>query len=107
MQRPLKQSTTKTVKLGPFLDKTDGVTEEVGLAGTMAVKLSKDHGAIGDRNSATAITHDTLGYYAVELNATDTNTLGNVRVLAHAAGTHLAFFEDYTVLPANIFDSLF
>lgn len=100
----LRQSTTTTVKLGPFLDKSDGVTEETGLSPT--VKLTKNGGTIADRSSGTAITHDTLGWYSVELNATDTNTLGRLRVLVHAAATHLPVWENYMVLPAAVYDSL-
>ena len=33
LQGLLKQSTATTFKLGPFVDKTDGVTYEVGMAG--------------------------------------------------------------------------
>jgi hypothetical protein len=100
----LRQSTTVTVKIGPFLDKGDGVTEETGLSPT--VKLAKNGGTIADRNSATAITHDALGWYAVELNTTDTGTLGRLTVLVHAAATHLPVWEHFMILPAAVYDSL-
>lgn len=102
----LKQSTALTLNVGPFVDATDGVTPETGLAGTMAVKLSKNGAALAARNSATAITHDADGYYRVHLDATDTGTLGLLRATITAAATHLPVFEDYLVLPANVYDSL-
>ena len=107
MSQWLKQSTSVTLSLGPFLDKTDGVTEEAGLAGTMVVKLSKNGGALGARNSATAISYDAAGNYLVELDATDTNTLGRLRVQVNAAATHLPVWQDFTVVPSDVWDLLF
>lgn len=102
----LKQSTAATVLIGPFVDVSDGATPETGLAGTMTVKLSKAGVALAARNSSTAITHDADGYYRVPLDATDTNTVGNLRLTVTAAATHLPVFENYTVQAANVYDSL-
>ena len=99
----LKQSTTVTVHLGPFVDDTDGKTAETGL--TPTVYLSKAGAAAGARNSATAITHGRDGYYRVELNTTDTNTLGPLRVFASTSGA-LPVWSVFAVLPANVYDSL-
>lgn len=100
----LKQSTITTVQLGPALDSTDGVTEEVGLS--PVVQVSKDGAAFADRNSATAITHDQSGWYLVELDATDTNTLGRLKVKFNDQTTHIPVWESYMVIPANVFDAL-
>lgn len=100
----LRQSTTVTVQMGPALDKTDGVTEETALSPT--VNLSKNGAAFAARNSVTAITHDTLGYYRVEFNATDTNTLGRLRAMFHAAATHLPVWHDFLVITQNAYDAL-
>lgn len=101
----LKQSTTVTIRLGPFVDATDGVTEETGL-GAMGVEISKNHGAFAARNSATATAHDAEGWYSCELNTTDSNTLGPLVVKAHAAATHLPVWREFLVVPANVYDSL-
>lgn len=101
----LKQNTSVTIRLGPFLDSVDGVTEETGL-GAMGVEISKNHGAFAARNSATATAHDAEGWYSCELNATDTNTLGPLTVKAHAAATHLPVWREFIVVPANVYDSL-
>ena len=106
MATPLKQSTTVTIRLGPFLDATDGVTEEVAL-GSMGVEVSKNHGAFGARTSATATAHDAEGWYSCELDATDTGTLGPLIVKAHAAATHLPVWREFMVIPAHAFDSLY
>lgn len=99
----LKQSTTTTIYLGPFVDDTDGKTAETGL--TLTVYLSKGGAAAVARNSATAIPHDRDGYYRVELNATDTAVLGPLRAFASPAGA-LPVWRDWVVLPANVYDSL-
>lgn len=99
----LKQSTTTYVYLGPFVDDTDGKTAETSLS--ITAYLSKAGAVAAARNSATAITHDRDGYYRVELNATDTGTLGRLRVFSSTAGA-LPVWSDFTVLPANVFDSL-
>lgn len=101
----LKQSTTITLKVGPFLDKTDGVSEETGI--TPVVELSKNGGSFGARNSATAITHDAEGWFAVELDGTDTNTLGRLQVKAQDSATHLPVWHEFMVVPANVWDSFF
>ena len=106
MSNWLRQSTAAILSVGPFLDASDGVTEEVGLAGTMTVKLSKAGGALTPRSSATAIVYDAGGNYLVELNAADTNTLGRLRLQVNDAVTHLPVWEHFTVLPAPVYDAL-
>jgi hypothetical protein len=100
----LKAGTAAVILMGPAVDKTDGVTAETGLSPT--VYLSKNGAAQGARNDATAITHDARGYYLVALDATDTNTAGRLRALFSSDADHLPVWEDYTVLPANVYDSL-
>lgn len=103
--RFLKQSTTVTIQMGPALDITDGVTEEVALSPT--VNISKAGAAFAARNSATAISHDADGWYRVELNATDTNTLGSLMAYFQAPATHLPVWHEFEVVTANVFDTLF
>ena len=65
----VKQSTAITVKLGPFLDDTDGKTAEAALTLQKAdVRLSKNGGdmaaATADQGAADAgAPYDELGYY--------------------------------------------
>jgi hypothetical protein len=100
----LKQSTAVTIRLGPFLDATDGVTEEAALS--PAIEVSKNHGAFAARNSAGAITHDSNGWYAVPLDATDTNTLGPLVVKSDDAATHLPVWREFVVVTANVYDAM-
>lgn len=99
----LKQSTSTTRKIGPFLDKSDGVTEETGL--TPGVEISKAGAAFASKNDATATTHGSEGWYTCVLDATDTNTLGTLILKAHDNTTHLPVWHTFIVLPANIYDS--
>lgn len=108
----LKQSTAAVVSFGPFLDKTDGVTPETGLVssldhGTTGILLSKNGGTLTIRHATvTATTYDSYGNYKVTLDTTDTNTLGTLRMQFIETATCLPVWQDFMVLPANIFDSL-
>jgi hypothetical protein len=102
--RLLKQSTAVTIRMGPALDKTDGITEETAL--TLTVEVSKNNGAFAARNSAGAISHDSNGWYAVPLDATDTGILGPFIAKFDDAATHLPVWHEFMVLPAMVYDSL-
>lgn len=103
----LKQSTAVTVKIGAFIDQTDGFTAETGLTISQAdVRLSKNGGNMAQKNDATACTHDELGMYDCPLNATDTDTLGILKLNVHESGA-LPVWHTFMVMPANVYDSLF
>ena len=108
----LKQSTLVTIRFGPFLDFTDGVTPETGLAtamdnATTGIRVSKNGGNMIDRNDATAPVHDEIGYYDVDLSTTDTNTLGTLRIMFSGPTVNTPAWQDFMVVPANVWDSLF
>lgn len=103
----LKQSTAISVKIGPFLDETNGKDAEVGLTLTQAdIRLSKNGGDIGQKTEANNATTDELGYYDCPLDETDTGTLGILQLFVHEAGA-LPVFHEYMVVPANVWDSFF
>jgi hypothetical protein len=102
----LKQSTAVTIKLGPFVDSTDGVTAETGLTIAQAdVRLSKNGGNMAQKNESTSCTHDEIGWYDCPLDSTDTNTLGILHVMVAESGA-LPVWARFVVLAANIYDSL-
>jgi hypothetical protein len=102
----LKQSTAATVKIGPFLDDTDGKTAEASLViGQADIRLTKAGGAFGQTNNAAGATHDENGYYGIPLDTTDTNTVGRLKVAVSKAGA-LPVWQDFFVVPANVYDSL-
>jgi hypothetical protein len=103
----LKQSTARTIHIGPFVDDTDGKTAKTALTISQAdVRLSKNGGDMAQKNDATSCTHDELGYYTCPLDTTDTNTLGHLKLMVHESGA-LPVFMDMMVVPANVWDSMF
>lgn len=106
MSQWLKQSTAATLKLGPFVDDTDGKTAETGLSIAQAdIRLAKAGGDFAQSNNVAGATHDENGYYDVPLDTTDTNTLGRLRVAVSKSGA-LPVWQDFVVVAANVFDSL-
>lgn len=107
MARWLKQSTSVDVPIGPFLDATDGVTPETGLTITQPdIRLKKNGGAWAQKAAAQTLSHEENGFYEVTLDATDTNTLGLMRLAVFESGA-APVWEDFLVVPANVWDSYF
>jgi hypothetical protein len=105
--RWLKQSTSVDLPIGPFLDITDGASPETALTITQPdIRLKKNGGAWAQKNAAQTLSHEENGFYEVTLDATDTNALGCLRLAVFEAGA-LPVFEDFMVVPANVWDSLF
>jgi len=102
----LKQSTAATIKFGPLIDDTDGKTAETGLTIAQAdIRLSKNGGDFAQTNNTAGATHDENGYYDIPLNATDTGTLGRLRVAVSKSGA-LPVWQDFLVVTANVYDTL-
>ena len=102
----LKQSTSVTAKIGPFVDESDGYTAEGSLTIAQAdIRLSKNGGNFAQSNDAGGATHDENGYYDITLDATDTNTLGRLQVAVNESGA-LPVWHEFMVLPSNVYDSL-
>lgn len=104
----LRQSTaSQEIPLGYFLDSTDGNTEETGLTiANTDIKLWK-HGAtaLANKNSGGG-THISNGIFYAVLDATDTNTIGNLVVFVHVAGA-LAIKVNCVVLDEAVYDVVF
>jgi len=113
MSNLIKQSTSVVVSFGPFLDMGDGVALETGLASaldhaTTGIMISKNGGAFAVRNATvTASSYNAYGNYRVTLDTTDTATLGTLRMQYADAATCLPVWQDFLVVTANIWDSLF
>lgn len=104
--RFLRQSTSVDVPIGPMLDETDGRTAETALTITQPdIRLKKNGANWAQKNAAQTLTHEENGYYEVTLDATDTNTVGLLRLAVNESGA-LPIWEDFMVLPANVYDSL-
>jgi len=103
----LRQSTaSQEISIGPFLDSTDGDTEEDGLTiANTDIKLRKGGTTtLANKNSGGA-TNISNGVYHATLDATDSNTLGLLEVYVHVSGA-LATKSTYMVLPAATYDAL-
>lgn len=103
--RELRQSTSIDLPIGPFVDATDGVTAETALTLTQPdIRLKKGAAAWAQKNAAQTLTHEENGFYEVTLDATDTNTLGPLRLAVFEAGA-APVFEDFMVVTAEWYDA--
>lgn len=103
----LRQSTaSQEILLGYFVDSTDGNSEETGLSiANTDIKIWKSGATtLANKNSGGA-THIANGIYYAVLDATDTDTLGSLKVLCHVSGA-LAVAVECVVLSAVVYDSL-
>lgn len=102
----LRQSTAVTIKSRKFVDSIDGFTAETGLTINQSdILLSKNGGALAQKNSATAGVHDSGGHYDIALNAPDTGTLGRLTLAIAVAGAFPVEMEFMVVTQAR-YDAL-
>ena len=104
----LRQSTaSQEVPLGYFLDSTDGNTEETALTiANTDIKIWKTGATtLANKNSGGG-THISNGIYYAVLDATDTDTIGPLRIFIHVTGA-LAVKVDCVVLDEAVYDVLF
>lgn len=103
-----KQSTAIAhISLGPFLDETDGKTAETALTLTQPdIRLSKNGAAFAQKSAAQTLSHMENGYYDLALSATDTDTVGMLRVHVHESGA-LPVWLDLQVVEEAIYDAMF
>lgn len=104
----LRQSTaSQEIPLGYFVDSTDGNTEETALSiANTDIKIWKTGATtLANKNSGGA-THISNGVYYTVLDATDTDTIGPLRVFVHVSGA-LPVKVDCTVLDEAIYDQMF
>jgi hypothetical protein len=105
MARELRQSTSVDLPIGPFLDAADGVTPETGLTITQPdVRLKKNSAAWAQKNAAQTLSHEENGFYEVTLDATDTNTLGMMRLAVFESGA-APVWEDFRVITQAEWDA--
>ncbi len=100
----LKQSTaSQSVLIGPFIDDTDGKTAETGLTiANTDIRLSKNGGNMAAKTSGGG-THDEAGWYAITLDATDTNTVGRLQASVDVAGA-LPVWAEFQVVEEDVYE---
>jgi hypothetical protein len=117
--RYLRTNTATRITVGPFLDKTDGITPEVALTvtsekltfvvddgGVPTLVLDTAPTASGGANDMVHITNDDAGFYDLELAAANVNYVGRAMLALTDAATHCPVFHEFMILPANVWDSL-
>src|SRR3990167_3768548 len=120
--RFLRSNTAVIVTVGPFYDKTDGVTIETALTITnerITLTADTDAGSaptiiLDNITGATAATANDLNYITwtdaglmqLELAAADVNRVGRMTLSITDAANHVPVFHTYFVLPQAIFDWL-
>ena len=118
----LRSNTAAIVTVGPFYDKTDGVTIETGLTITnerITLTADTDAGSAptnildnvtgatsGTDNDLNYITGNDAGMMQLELSAANTNRVGRMLLSITDAANHVPVFHEYFVLPQAIFDWL-
>ena len=119
--RFLRTNTAVIVTVGPFYDKTDGVTIETGLTITnerITLIAETDDGSaptlvLDNITGATAATSNDLNYITngdsghmqLELSAANVNRLGRMSLSITDAANHVPVFHEFMVLPAMIYDA--
>lgn len=104
----LRQSTaSQEVPLGYFVDSTDGNTEETALTiANTDIKVWKTGATTLANKNIGGGTHISNGIYYAVLDATDTDTIGPLRLFIHVSGA-LAVKVDCVVLDEAVYDALF
>lgn len=104
----LRQSTaSQEIPLGRFVDSTDGNTEKTGLTiANTDIKIWKSGATTLSNKNSGGATHIANGEYYCVLDATDTDTIGPLKVTVHVSGA-LYVQAFCTVLDEAVYDALF
>ena len=120
--RFLRQNTAVRITVGPFLDKTDGITPEVALTATnehITLMVDDDDGtacnliidanatASGGDNDLVHVTNDDAGFYDLELTAAQVNYVGRAMLSINYVTDHCPVFHEFMIIPQQVYDSLF
>lgn len=120
--RFLRSNTAVMITVGPFVDRSDGVTLENSLTITnerITLTADTDAGsaptnildnitgaASGTSNDLNYITGNDAGLMQLELAAADVNRVGRMFLSITDAANHVPVFHEFTVLPQPIYDWL-
>ncbi len=111
----LRQSTSRIVRMGKFVDVTDGLTPETGIvlsgltgAGEQAevMKAGGGNSIAIDGNTFVAVT-GAEGYYDLTLGTGDTDTVGDLTVAVSDDDVTLPVEATFTVLEEAVYDKMY
>lgn len=112
IMKVIKQSTKTDVLVGPLVDDTDFKSPEesvaynaTGIDVDVIKGITKADITLANSAGDGYWRHVINGYYALTLSTTDTGTLGPLRVTFEATGV-LPCWEDFLVVPANVYDAM-
>jgi hypothetical protein len=110
MARILKRQTAETIWVGPFVTVNGDAITTLATSGYLdqgAWQIVKEGGAgFATKNDSSGGTHRGNGMYSTTLNATDTNTLGQLIVSVNATGA-LPLSQSYMVQYQNPYDAFY
>src|SRR4051794_5775731 len=98
----LRQSTAATIKAGPFLSPTDGVTPQTALSAPASAGSAASSGVALITNGTVAgytlsgWAHDRLGYYTANLSTSDTGTVGRLKIVFIDAANYAPVEQTWT-----------
>jgi hypothetical protein len=99
----VRQSTARTVTVGPVLD-ADGVAVTVGVVADF--KISKNGGAPAALDGSATLTHRHTGHYSLALTANDLDTVGQAEVVIDDT-VNACPMKEITVLEEAVYDALY
>jgi hypothetical protein len=99
----VRQSTARTIMVGPVLD-ASGVAVTDGVVADFL--LSKNGGAPAALNGSATLTHRNTGHYSLALTATDCDTVGSAQVVISDT-VNACPTKDLTVVEEAVYDALF
>jgi len=119
MAQEIKTNTAISLCVGPFYDKTDGVTPEIALTvanslitliaetdDNSAPTLILDNVAGNDgTNTLAHITNDNAGYYSLLITAANVNRLGRMKLTIEDAANHCPVFHEIEVVSAQYYNA--
>lgn len=107
----LRQSTQIIVRMGPFMDATDGVTPETGItlgAADQAEALKAAGAATVDISGATfAAVTGCDGWYDLTLTTGFTDTVGTLEIVIQDSSVTLGVFKQFQVIEEAVYDAMY
>jgi hypothetical protein len=98
---------SQTRKLPPFVDSTDGDSEETGLTiANTDILIGKPGATTLTAKHSGGATHISNGIYYATFDSSDSDTIGNGELYIHKSGA-LFNFATLIILPQKEFDALF
>lgn len=104
----LRKSTAFSFMAGPFMNASDGVTANSSITFASAnIQVSKNGGNFSNTSAASpSMPHVKDGYYNCPLTATDTGSVGPLRVEFSLGNAVCPVWHDFMVVPEQVYDSL-